>query len=61
MNNEPSQEKVLEDFKKILDITYEYCKHVYDDDNIALSAQQINAKAYQVVKLLERNQWDRKS
>jgi hypothetical protein len=55
MNNEPSQEKVLEDFKKILDITYKYCKHVYDDDNIALSAQQINAKAYQVVKLLERN------
>ena len=55
MENKPSKEQVLKDFEKILDITYKYCKHIYDDDNVALSAQQINAKAYQVVKLLERN------
>ena len=55
------RERASEDFKEILDITYKYCKYIYDDDDVAKAAQQINAKAYQVVKLLERNQWDRKS
>jgi len=45
--------EVQGDFKKILDITYKYCKYIYDDDDVAKAAQQINAKAYQVVKLLD--------
>ena len=47
------RERVSEDFKEILDITYKYCKYIYDDDDVAKAAQQINAKAYQVVKLLK--------
>ena len=47
------KDEVRKDFKKILDITYKYCKYIYDDDDVAKAAQQINAKAYQVVKLLK--------
>lgn len=46
---------VVKDFQKILALTYRYCKYHYDDDNVAVLAQQINAKAYQVMKHLEHN------
>lgn len=47
-------DNVVRDFKKILDLTYRYCKYHYNDDNVAVLAQQINAKAYQVMKHLEK-------
>lgn len=41
-----------EDFKKILDSSFKYCES--DDEDLAFVAREINAKAYQVMKTLER-------
>ena len=40
------------DFHAILDLTFKYCED--EDQDLALIAQQINAKAFQVMKMIQR-------
>lgn len=43
---------ILADFEKILDLTYKYCK--YDNRKICDTAQEINNKAYETIKYIDR-------
>jgi len=43
---------ILEDFEKILDLTYKYCKH--DNRKICDTSQEINNKAYGIIKYIDR-------
>ena len=53
MINNDFNNKLKEDFKSILDISYKYCET--DDEELNLISQKINDAAYQVLKKAGNN------
>lgn len=49
-----SEEKAVEqDFRAILDFSFKYCES--ENEYLASIAQEINARAFQVIKAIDRN------
>ena len=52
-NQNNAKEALSQGIRSILDLSFKYCKS--DNADLALLAQQINAKAFQVMKIIDRS------